>query len=193
VSGRAAAICGLVAVKQCQLRGQVRRNSRADRAERRWQDHDVHLLTGPLRANSGEIAFAGTRSPASKQFHIARANLPHLPARQAAPRHDAARQRAARPYSRTKNRPARRRPAPEPGPEEASARYEALRQLERVGLGDKPFELAGNLPLGISGVLEIARALAADQRARARRAGGRPAPPGKAQLAELFAALRSII
>ena len=46
--------------------------------------------------------------------------------------------------------------------EEASARYEALQQLERVGLGDKPFELAGNLPLGNQRVLEIARALAAD-------------------------------
>ena len=46
--------------------------------------------------------------------------------------------------------------------EEARARYEALHQLERVGLGDRPFELAGNLPLGNQRVLEIARALAAD-------------------------------
>ncbi|PTW56620.1 branched-chain amino acid transport system permease protein [Breoghania corrubedonensis] len=46
--------------------------------------------------------------------------------------------------------------------EEKRARYEAMRQLERVGLGDKPFELAGNLPLGNQRVLEIARALAAD-------------------------------
>ena len=34
--------------------------------------------------------------------------------------------------------------------------------LERVGLGERPFELAGNLPLGNQRVLEIARALAAD-------------------------------
>jgi len=46
--------------------------------------------------------------------------------------------------------------------EEARARREAMRQLERVGLGGKPFELAGNLPLGNQRVLEIARALAAD-------------------------------
>ena len=46
--------------------------------------------------------------------------------------------------------------------EEKRARFEAMRQLERVGLGDKPFELAGNLPLGNQRVLEIARALAAD-------------------------------
>ena len=48
------------------------------------------------------------------------------------------------------------------GREEASTRHEALMQLERVGLGDKPFELAGNLPLGNQRILEIARALAAD-------------------------------
>ena len=46
--------------------------------------------------------------------------------------------------------------------EEASARQEALRQLERVGLAEKPNELAGNLPLGQQRVLEVARALAAD-------------------------------
>jgi branched-chain amino acid transport system permease protein len=37
-----------------------------------------------------------------------------------------------------------------------------MRQLDRVGLGDRPYELAGNLPLGNQRVLEIARALAAD-------------------------------
>jgi len=46
--------------------------------------------------------------------------------------------------------------------EEARARHEALTTLERVGLGDRPFELAGNLPLGNQRLLEVARALAAD-------------------------------
>jgi branched-chain amino acid transport system permease protein len=46
--------------------------------------------------------------------------------------------------------------------EERSARAEAVRQLERVGLGDKFGELAGNLPLGQQRLLELARALAAD-------------------------------
>jgi ABC-type branched-subunit amino acid transport system ATPase component/ABC-type branched-subunit amino acid transport system permease subunit len=46
--------------------------------------------------------------------------------------------------------------------EERSARYEALQQLRRVGLGDKFGELAGNLPLGQQRLLEVARALAAD-------------------------------
>jgi ABC-type branched-subunit amino acid transport system ATPase component len=46
--------------------------------------------------------------------------------------------------------------------EEAAARFEALEQLRRVGLGDKPNELAGNLPLGQQRLLEVARALAAD-------------------------------
>jgi branched-chain amino acid transport system permease protein len=46
--------------------------------------------------------------------------------------------------------------------EESRARQDALTQLARVGLGDRPFELAGNLPLGNQRLLEIARALAAD-------------------------------
>jgi ABC-type branched-subunit amino acid transport system ATPase component/ABC-type branched-subunit amino acid transport system permease subunit len=46
--------------------------------------------------------------------------------------------------------------------EEARARFEALRQLERVGLGADPYGPAGNLPLGRQRILEVARALAAD-------------------------------
>src|SRR5262249_4157325 len=46
--------------------------------------------------------------------------------------------------------------------EERRAQHEALRQLERVGLAEPCFELAGNLPLGTQRLLEIAGALAAD-------------------------------
>jgi len=46
--------------------------------------------------------------------------------------------------------------------EEAQVMAEAQRQLERIGLGDRPQELAGSLPLGTQRILEIARALAAD-------------------------------
>jgi branched-chain amino acid transport system permease protein len=46
--------------------------------------------------------------------------------------------------------------------EENSARAEAFRQLERVGLAERFGELAGNLPLGQQRLLEVARALAAD-------------------------------
>jgi branched-chain amino acid transport system permease protein len=46
--------------------------------------------------------------------------------------------------------------------EELRTLKEAQRQLERIGLGDRSLELAGNLPLGTQRVLEIARALAAD-------------------------------
>ncbi len=76
--------------------------------------------------------------------------------------------------------------------EEARARAEAMRQLERVGLADRAFELAGNLPLGNQRLLEIARALAADpallildEPAAGLRAGE------KAVLARLLEALRS--
>lgn len=46
--------------------------------------------------------------------------------------------------------------------EEAQATAEALRQLDRVGLGDKALDQAGSLPLGSQRMLEVARALAAD-------------------------------
>jgi ABC-type branched-subunit amino acid transport system ATPase component/ABC-type branched-subunit amino acid transport system permease subunit len=46
--------------------------------------------------------------------------------------------------------------------EEARARFEAMRQLERVGLGAHPDDPAGGLPLGRQRILEVARALAAD-------------------------------
>jgi len=46
--------------------------------------------------------------------------------------------------------------------EEARARAEALHQLQRVGLADLAYDLAGNLPLGRQRILEVARALAAD-------------------------------
>jgi branched-chain amino acid transport system permease protein len=45
--------------------------------------------------------------------------------------------------------------------EERSARFEALHQLQRVGLAEKFGDLAGNLPLGQQRLLEVARALAA--------------------------------
>lgn len=46
--------------------------------------------------------------------------------------------------------------------EEAVAMREAMDQLARVGLAEKPDLLAGNLPLGHQRILEVARALAAD-------------------------------
>lgn len=46
--------------------------------------------------------------------------------------------------------------------EERRLRYEAARQIERVGLGEHMFDAAGSLPLGKQRIVEIARALAAD-------------------------------
>jgi branched-chain amino acid transport system permease protein len=75
--------------------------------------------------------------------------------------------------------------------EEARARFEALHQLERVGLGAHANELAGNLPLGRQRILEVARALAADP---ALIILDEPAAglsrPEKRALAELLRALR---
>jgi len=121
-----------------------------------------NLLTGALACNSGKIVFAGRNIERLSQAKIARAGIArtfqHVKLR---PRMTLLDNVLLGTYPRTKAglfsgalRLERQ--------EEASARAEAMRQLERIGLGDNPFELAGNLPLGNQRLLEIARALAAD-------------------------------
>ena len=121
-----------------------------------------NCLTGALRVNKGEIVFAGRTITRDAQSRIAKAGIArtfqHVKLR---PRMSLLENVMLGTYARTRtgllagafrlNRH-----------EEASTRHEALMQLERVGLGEKPFELAGNLPLGNQRILEIARALAAD-------------------------------
>ena len=121
-----------------------------------------NLLTGALRLTSGSILFNGREVRAVSQCRIARAGV-------------------ARTFQHVKIRPqmsvldnvllgayGRLSSGVLAGAlrlnraEEACARYEALRQLERVGLAERAFDLAGNLPLGAQRVLEIARALIAD-------------------------------
>ncbi|MDA9545493.1 MULTISPECIES: ABC transporter permease subunit [unclassified Bradyrhizobium] len=121
-----------------------------------------NCLTGALRVNKGEIVFAGRAITRDPQSRIARDGIArtfqHVKLR---PRMSLLENVMLGTYARTSTglfagalRLNQR--------EEASTRHEALKQLERVGLGDKPFELAGNLPLGNQRILEIARALAAD-------------------------------
>jgi len=121
-----------------------------------------NLITGALKVNRGRVMFAGTEVSSRPQRAVARAGI-------------------ARTFQHVKLRPrmtlldnvllgahARLSAGLVAGAltlrreEEHRARSEAMRLLERVGLGDRPFELAGNLPLGNQRVLEIARALAAD-------------------------------
>ena len=121
-----------------------------------------NCLTGALRVNKGDIVFAGRSITREAQSRIAKAGIArtfqHVKLR---PRMSLLENVMLGTYARTRTgllasalRLNRR--------EEASAQFEALRQLERVGLGDKPFDIAGNLPLGNQRILEIARALAAD-------------------------------
>jgi branched-chain amino acid transport system ATP-binding protein/branched-chain amino acid transport system permease protein len=121
-----------------------------------------NLLTGILRCNRGSIVFLGKDITRAPQRDIARAGI-------------------ARTFQHVKLRPKMSlldnvllglHPRMRSGfisgalrldrAEEAQARHEAMRQLQRVDLASNPFELAGNLPLGKQRVLEIARALAAD-------------------------------
>ena len=139
-----------------------------------------NLITGALRPSGGRIRFAGkdiTRARAAS--HRGRRNCAHLSARKAAPAHVAARTVLLGTYTRTRAgffAGALRLDRAE----ERRAQYEAMKQLERVGLGDRPYELAGNLPLGNQRVLEIARALAADPDSSGpRRACRRASPAGE--------------
>jgi branched-chain amino acid transport system permease protein len=122
----------------------------------------LDLVTGALKPNAGRIVFLGD-------------DITHLP-----PRRIAA-SGLARTFQHVRLRPdmillenvllgtyCRTRARALAGAfrldraEEQSARGEALRQLDRVGLAGRFGELAGNLPLGQQRLLEVARALAAD-------------------------------
>jgi branched-chain amino acid transport system ATP-binding protein/branched-chain amino acid transport system permease protein len=122
----------------------------------------LNMITGMLRPNDGRISCASediTRSPARRIAAMAIARtFQHVKVR---PNMTLVENVVLGCYLRTRAgflsgalRLDRR--------EEAAARFEALQQLERVGLGDKPNELAGNLPLGQQRLLEVARSLAAD-------------------------------
>jgi branched-chain amino acid transport system permease protein len=121
-----------------------------------------NLITGALRASAGRIVFNGKDITRASACTIARAGI-------------------ARTFQHVKLRPkmslidnvllgaySRTRAGFFAGAlrldraEEDRARSDAMYQLERVGLDARPYELAGNLPLGNQRLLEIARALAAD-------------------------------
>ena len=121
-----------------------------------------NLLTGALAPSSGSIRFEGRDTTREPQFKLARAGI-------------------ARTFQHVKLRPNMsvlenvmlgtywrlsagllRGALRLDRAEEASARREAMVQLERVGLAGRANDRAGNLPLGAQRVLEIARALAAD-------------------------------
>jgi branched-chain amino acid transport system permease protein len=121
-----------------------------------------NLITGTLRASAGRIVFNGKDITRASAFAIARAGIArtfqHVRLR---PKMSLIDNVLLGAYSRTRAgflAGALRLDRAE----EARARSEAMRQLERVGLDVRPYELAGNLPLGNQRLLEIARALAAD-------------------------------
>jgi ABC-type branched-subunit amino acid transport system ATPase component/ABC-type branched-subunit amino acid transport system permease subunit len=121
-----------------------------------------NLITGALESDSGKVVFLGQDITRAGQRRIAKAGI-------------------ARTFQHVKLRPnmtllenvllgtyLRTRAGFLSGAlrldrsEEVRARHEAMEQLHRAGLGENPFELAGNLPLGKQRILEVARALAAD-------------------------------
>lgn len=121
-----------------------------------------NLITGALPVSGGRIVFAGMDVTAAPQRLIARAGIArtfqHVKLR---PRMTLLDNVLLGTFVRTRSgflaaalRLDRR--------EERRAHCEAMRQLERVGLAERWFDPAGDLPLGNQRLLEIARALAAD-------------------------------
>ena len=121
-----------------------------------------NLITGALQANTGRISFLGQDITRRPQMEIARMGIArtfqHVKLRPnmslidnvalgAYARNETGFLKSALRLDRT---------------EERRTLHETQRQLQRVGLGDRPHELAGNLPLGGQRILEVARALAAD-------------------------------
>ena len=122
-----------------------------------------NLITGALPLNQGKIAFCGQDISRRAQRQIAARGI-------------------ARTFQHVKLRPtmtlldnvaARRLPAhavPASSPARCGSTAPRRRgcgprrcgSSQRVGLADRAFELAGNLPLGNQRLVEIARALAAD-------------------------------
>jgi branched-chain amino acid transport system permease protein len=121
-----------------------------------------NLVTGALRPQSGRILFRGADITRQAQRRIARAGIArtfqHVKLRPTMTLLDNVLLGA---YARTSSGFWAGALRLDRG-EEARARREALRQLERVGLAERAVDLAGSLPLGSQRLLEIARALAAD-------------------------------
>jgi ABC-type branched-subunit amino acid transport system ATPase component/ABC-type branched-subunit amino acid transport system permease subunit len=121
-----------------------------------------NLLTGALQANAGRISFLGQDITYRPQMEIARMGIArtfqHVKLR---PNMSLIDNVALGAYARTATGFLRSALYLDRA-EERRTLHEAQRQLQRVGLGDKPYELAGNLPLGGQRTLEVARALAAD-------------------------------
>ncbi len=150
-----------------------------------------NLITGVLASDSGTVSFLGQDITRAGQRRIAKAGVArtfqHVKLRSSMSLLDNVLLGA---YPRTRTGFLGGALRLDRG-EEARARFEALRQLERVGLGADPYDLAGNLPLGRQRILEVARALAADP---ALIILDEPAAglsrPEKLALAELLRALR---
>jgi branched-chain amino acid transport system permease protein len=121
-----------------------------------------NLVTGALRPDAGRITFRGTDITRWSQRRIARAGIArtfqHVKLRANMTVLDNV---LLGTYGRTRSGFIAGALGLDRA-EEARARREAMRQLERVGLAERAFDLAGSLPLGNQRLLEIARALAAD-------------------------------
>jgi branched-chain amino acid transport system permease protein len=121
-----------------------------------------NLITGALPVSGGRIIFAGKDMTSAPQREIARVGIArtfqHVKLR---PRMTLLDNVLLGTHVRTRSGFLSAALRLDRG-EERRALHETMQQLDRVGLSDRCFDLAGNLPLGNQRLLEIARALAAD-------------------------------
>ena len=165
---------GLVAVDDLIVCGAARRHHRADRAERRRQDHGVQLHHRLLQAERRHDPPAASRrhgvpAGAAARFshRQARARRPHVPEHPAVSRHD----RAGKPGGGAAQRPDGglrlhlRRAAWACKPTRAAERAaidKARYWLDRTALLRRADDPAGSLAYGEQRRLEIARAMCTD-------------------------------
>jgi branched-chain amino acid transport system permease protein len=121
-----------------------------------------NLITGVLRPDAGSFLFRGEPITGCSTHHIAAAGIArtfqHVRLRPNMSRLENVMLGA---YLRTRSGFLAGALRLDRGEERAVA-AEAMRQLRRVGLDDRPYDVAGNLPLASQRLLEVARALAAD-------------------------------
>ena len=121
-----------------------------------------NLVTGTLRLGAGRVHFLGRDITGLPQRQIARLGIArtfqHVKLR---PQMSLLDNVALGAYARTGSGVIAAGLRLDRG-EEQRILAEAHRQLSRIGLADRAYELAGSLPLGTQRILEVARALAAD-------------------------------